>query len=166
MENITLKEDLKTVGEPATQDQILTAKQGFVKKVLNTENLDTENLTDEECDNIIGKMLIDEKVNKVINYALSEKLDVIEQLHEIVGFKESEASNVYFDYLNEMRMHEAENAENLTVKEKDEILNYREPESAEASMGKNIFKVDKVDHMKDLENQKGEKFKGVKDGDL
>ena len=157
MEDIKLKEDLETAGEPATEEQILAAKKDFVKKVLNSENINVDGCTNEELDNIIGKTVITERINNVIEYALTERLEVADQLHKIIGLKESEASNVYFDYLKEMKIREAENAEKLTAKEKEEILNFREPES-DVVIGGNQFKVDKVDHSEDLEDQKGEKL--------
>lgn len=163
MENINLKEDLITAGEPVPAEEVRQVKDFIIKKALGSDNLDTSKCSDEERDNLLGKAgillgdNINEKCEKIIGYALSERLEATDVLQKALGFKESEAVNVYFDYLRESSLREAENAQDLKAKEKEEILAFNEPE-ADVSMGKNIFKVDSVDHCEDLEDQRGEKL--------
>lgn len=162
MENINLKEDLATIGEPASDEEKLEVEKAILKKTPGMESVNIDGITKEDADELLVKLTkekenIDIRCKKVIKQALKEKKDVVKALQESIGFKESEATEVYYDFLSEKRIKESENAEDLKAKEKEEILMFNEPE-ADVLMGGHIFKVDKVDHQKDLEDQKGEKL--------
>ena len=161
-----VKTMMDTVGEATDEQDILDLKKAIIKKALQNEDLDLDNQSSEQLDDLMVKTLRkEESLDKQVSIffeamiALNTSLkDCATLLEKSLEIKPSEAKDIYLENINSAdvskinRIYEALNAE-----EKEEILDNNEPEAVEpVSTATDVSEIKDSDPIKSLEDQKGD----------
>ena len=167
-----LKEDLNTVGKPSTEEERAEVKKEMIKKAVGNEDLELDNQSDEQLDDLLVKFLktsdgdIKNTVDEIFESMKAvdaSPIDIVEALRVNLNLKMREAKELYMDKLSDLLLEKKTNRiarvyETLGLEGKEEILNNNEPENVEpVSMNTEVPPV-KEDPIKSLEDQKGEKI--------
>lgn len=163
-----LKEELNTTGESTTDDEKAELKKEMIKKVAQNEDLELDNQSDEQLDDLLIKLLksgegnIKDSIDNIfeaMEAVDSDPVDYVEALRVNLNLKMHEAKEIYLDKISEKKTTKIDRVyETLGLKDKEEILNNNEPENVEPTPLSTEY-TDKIeDPIESLKNQKGEKI--------
>lgn len=163
-----LKEDLNTVGTPTTDEEKADLKKEMIKQIVQNDDLELDNQSDEQLDDLLVKFLKteDEDIKTAVDNIFeamdavnASPVDYVEALRVNLNLKMREAKEIYLDRISEKKTSKIDRVyETLGLKGKEEILCNNEPENVEpVSMNTEVDPV-KEDPIESLEDQKGEKI--------
>lgn len=156
---------MDTVGESTDEQSKLNLKKAIIKKALQNEDLNLDNQSNEQLDDLMVKLLkkeesLDKQVTTFFEAMIAAKVslkDCSDFLEESLELKPSEAKSIYLENINSVDVSKIDKIyETLNSEEKEEILTNNEPEAVEpVSVATDVPEV-KDDPQESLKDQKGE----------